>query len=165
MVFIGGEIQPFDLSITSLDPPVPIENCPVAVSFSLTNWFGADPTSGRVTASLGGEYQVARIGKGATITGVIYTIAPRAGKGVQLVLQYYDKDAPIVAEFQQPSAEATISVNIAARYMVSLDSFHITHTRSVNEDTDYVGLTAQVANPPAPKPRCYQHHKVYRERE
>lgn len=115
------------------------------LDFSLSNYTGRD-TSGKVTCPLGGEFDIAHLANGSTVTGSVTSVAPRAGRAAEFLLEFYEADGPIVAEIRQPSAIATTDVGVAARFTLTLESFEIANTRALHEDTDYISLAAKVGD-------------------
>lgn len=137
---LGAAIHPnlearLSLTIDKIEPAAPLENTPVKVSFTLTNNFGR-ATSGVVMgpggAPTGGVSLIPSLAVKEARSGTVSVTAPRAGVGAVLEIDYWESDGPIpsTSEFALPAATATATVDIAASYSVTLDSFHILRTRS-----------------------------------
>jgi hypothetical protein len=117
-----GPHAAFILSLDKIEPPVPIEHRPIKVFFTLTNYLDNDLT-GRVSVASGGGglYDIANLAaNGGTISDSINSIAPSAGKGIPILLQFFKLPLPVGAEFPPPDAEYKQQVDIAARYIVNL---------------------------------------------
>lgn len=140
----------FILSLDKIEPPVPIEHRPIKVFFTLTNYLDNDLTGTvSVASGGGGSYDIANLAAhGGTISDSINSIAPSAGKGNQILLQFFKLPLPVGAEFPPPDAEEKQLVDVAARYTVNLVSFDIGITRALHNDTDYVSLAAQLGDQP-----------------
>jgi hypothetical protein len=133
------------LTIDSIIPSLPLEHRPIQINFTLSNSSGND-VSGSVDAVLGGSYAIDNLANGTSISGSINSTAPSAGKGVPLLLQFFKHPLPEGIEFPPPDDEDQIAVDVAAKYMLSLDSFDIDIKRSAHlmTDTDYVSMAAQL---------------------
>jgi hypothetical protein len=140
----------YSLEIDRVDPPVPVENQPMLVSFTLSRIGGNAPSSGYVEGGANTTpFRVLSLRPGENRSGVVACTAPAAGKNVQFSLYYFEDGAPLVAEFPQPTAIANIAIDVAAIYQVSLDSFQILKTRAGfqygEKDTDFVTFSAQLS--------------------
>jgi hypothetical protein len=116
---------PFVLTFDRIDPPLPVENRPAHIFFSLTNYSGQE-TIGWVTAELypgspffdparGNARWTMDLENGLTANGVITITPPMAGKNLSLILLYRDIHGNILAR------EST-KVDVAARYTFRLQN-------------------------------------------
>ena len=138
-------LSDFLIGIDSITPQVPIEQHRVTVKFTLTHLWRRHPdaVSGKVTTSLGyPEVQVTNLEYGfeSAFHGSFEFTAPGAGKYQLLLYFTLDGRVPHYTVGNRPGT----AMDVAARYVVSLESIDITDTRSVNEDTDYASLSAGV---------------------
>jgi hypothetical protein len=141
--------RPLALVINRVEPPVPFENNETQVFFELTN-NTAQEVSG-VVSGIQGSYQITALAPHATVSGSLTTIAPAAGKNAVFNL-WFDEPPPPGVEFPPHAAEADFEINVAAAYLLRLDSIHISKTRAGFEsgETDTVCLawTTQVGDEP-----------------
>jgi len=119
--------MPFILSIDKVEPAILVQGRPVQISFSLTNNSGS-ATSGTVSSDFGGEAPIANLADGTTVSGSLSFAAPKAKQNAGIVVQFFETNAPIVGEFRQSSADATISVNIGTGYILEVSSLFGTFT-------------------------------------
>jgi hypothetical protein len=160
-----GGWNPPTLTIDGYQPSLPIEGQPLQLSFHVRNNSTAFPLSGTVLETgngqdaFGGVMAVSQLAPGATISGVVADNAPTAGKNVGIGLSFTGNledgtPAPGLGGGVTCSncggtptyASALTNLNIAAMFVVSLDSFHVNSTRGI-PDADYVGLTSFAQGP------------------
>jgi hypothetical protein len=119
-----------------------VENHPMYLFFTLKN-NGDVPISGKILGGIN-QYQVVNLLPGQILSDTIKARAPTAGKEMAIQLTYYDDCAPSSSEFGQvPTGIGVIYKDIAARYRVILNNFHVTQTRAHNFDTNVVGFEVE----------------------
>ena len=157
---IANYIQRITVSITAVDPNIPVENRPMHVFFTISNhtkeahtgWVAATVTSNNDNPVDSNWWQ-ASLAPGQDTEGAVTVITPKAGKDHKIELYYFEKKTG--GEFPLPDvhiASASDVFNSAARFNFKLNSFYIDKTRASHEDTDYVTLAAAVGGKPAGTP-------------
>jgi hypothetical protein len=107
------------------------------------------PVSGVVTSPTGaGQVNVSNLAPGAQQKGSLDIVAPGAGTGVPIKVEFFVHPAPVGVEFPPADADDTINIDVAGTYLVKVDRFHISKTRSQGDDTDFVGLQVRVNDNP-----------------
>jgi hypothetical protein len=136
------------LTISKLDPEVPIEHEPVRVFFSLYNQTSSS-VSGRVfsafreTGNITNQtVNITDLPAGKNFSGSLMYPTPAVGGSINI---FFQKESSL-GEFDQE--EASVQPEISAMYIIQIDQFHINKTRSLRNDTDYVSLQARVDNQP-----------------
>jgi hypothetical protein len=133
------------LALDSVAPSAPIEHEPMQISFSLTN-ATQTPVSGFVSGPAVYDVQVNELQPGDTFTGSLAATAPAAGHDVPVEVDFFRLPLPEGIDFPLPNAEATTTIDVAARFAVDLESFHVDNTRALHNDTDVVSISAQLGD-------------------
>jgi hypothetical protein len=144
-------LRQYDLKITDIQPPNPLEHEEIVVSYQLivtikgnSAFLRPQKLPGRICSStrLGTCPTIADLRAG-TWEGSLRTSAPAAGADVPVIIELLtrvpgDEVAEFPSENVQTSAERRIPVS--ARYEVSIDAFTIHRTRARHEDTVKISL-------------------------
>lgn len=139
-VFVGS-FQPgfISLQITDVVPADPVEHSPISISFSLNN-IQSVPLNGRVESASGGTTTITDLAPGATFSGTVSSTAPSAGPNMPLSIYYYDAAAQ--GEFPQPEASDFTAVDVAATYVLTVDTLTVDKRCSALEDDVVAGSVA-----------------------
>ena len=127
------------LQITDVVPANPVEHSPISIAFSLSNIQNV-PLHGRVESASGGVTTIADLAPGATFSGTVSSTAPSAGPNMPLPIYYFDAAAQ--GEFPQPDASDFTAVDVAATYVLTVDSLTVDKRCSALEDDVVAGSVA-----------------------
>src|SRR5262249_35438751 len=139
---LGPKNWGYVLRIDSVDPPVPVEHQPMTVHYTL--WNGTPTAVQGAVSGDGGPPWDGDIPAYSYIEQSFTAVAPAARQGLPVGVNFYKIPSSLLTDVPAPDAHAEVAVDVAAQYVVSLDSFTIHTTRALNNDTDYVGTSLQV---------------------
>ncbi len=154
----GGHLRPLPpinpgwvvINITRVTPAQPEENQAIEVDYTISNFVIGKTLNGVVTLQvpLGEAKPLQGLSYGASQSGTLRGLAPLAGQNIEIKVAYQEfGGAEFVPTFE---ADASVSINISARYELSIDWVKVDNPRSLIHDTLIGECTATYGGQPVP---------------
>jgi hypothetical protein len=127
-----------------------VENTPISIAFALNN-IRSIPLNGTVQSDTGETVAITNLAPMANFIGTVSSVAPSAGPNRPLSIDFYDAAAQ--GEFPPPSASDSTTVDVAATYVLTIDSLTVDKRCNALEDDIVAGsVAAKLGDTPLDNP-------------